>query len=243
MINVMGMDFVELMVEIEERYAIELDENDYTNMRTFGDLVDMVKRTIDKPLDPPIEESRNEIILQSLLAELRLRLPKEVEINEETRLNKLRPYVKQYDIWSFIQQRFPELPSWLHHEFDGKWWRCLGCLGLLISGFIGFCLIFDCYSKGPLTFRITGVIWFGIGFAWLFWIHLRWPYQTIGDAADIITEKRQELLKRRQKQLKARECSSDDIENELRAYMSKTFALKPEKIQRESDLVKDLRLG
>jgi len=90
----MGLELAELAMAIEERYAIELDEDAWKDVRTFGDLVDSVKRLIDQPLDPPIEESRNEIILQSLLAELRLRLPKDVEVNEETQLNKLKPYIK-----------------------------------------------------------------------------------------------------------------------------------------------------
>ena len=236
----MGMDFTHLVLEIEERYAIEIDGGDWVNVRTFGDLVDMVKRKIDRPLDPPIEESRNEIILQSLLAELRSRLPKEVEINEETQLSKLRPYVKQYDTCAVIRQRFPELPSWdaigFRREYYGDGLSCLGFLGVVVAGYIIYGTVSKYFGESLWTFLMAGAIWMSIGFAWLFWIVLRYPYRTVGGVAKTIAE-------RRQKRLKAREYSSDDIENELRAYMSKTFALKPEKIQRESGLVKDLRLG
>ena len=201
----MGLDLAELAMEIEERYAIELEVEAWKDIQTFGDLIDEVKRIIDRPLDPPIEESGNEIILQSLLAELRLRLPREVEVNQETRLKELRPYVKRYDIWPLVQQRFPELPTWR-----------------------GFAL-----RRTPYEERVSclGLPWIG-----LLWIVGCWPHRTVGDVAQAIAKKRQKLLK-------ARECSALDIENDLRAYMSEAFGLKPEKIRREHDLVKDLGLG
>ena len=40
----MGLDIAELVLEIEERYAIELDGDDWVNICTFGDVIDMVKR-------------------------------------------------------------------------------------------------------------------------------------------------------------------------------------------------------
>jgi len=236
----MGMDFVELMLEIEERYAVEIDKDDWVNMRTFGDLVDSVQRVIARSLDPPIEESRNEIILQSLLAELRSRLPKEVEIHEETRLSKLKPYVKRYDIWSFVQRRFPELPSWNNIGVRQSYYvdrpSCLGFLAVTVAWLIVYGITINYFEKTLGAILMAMVTCLGIAFAWLFWIVMRLPHRTIGDVAGAIAVKRQRLLM-------ARELSSEDIENELRVLMSKAFALKPEKIQRESHLVKDLRLS
>ena len=192
----MGLELTELILETGERYAVEFEDNDWANLRTFGDWIDMVKQKIGRTLDPPIEESGYEIILQSLLAELRLRLPKSVEINEGTQLRKLKRYAKRYEVCSFVRQRFPELPSWVCQEFEGS----------------------------------------GIGCAMWFWFVVRPPRRTVGDVAKVITERRQKLLK-------VRDCSVADIENELRDYMCKAFALKPEEIQKESDLVTDLGLG
>ena len=229
----MGLDLAELILEVEERYAVELEGDDCANIRTFGDLIDMVKQKIDKPLDLSIEETGYEIILQSLLAKLRLRLPDNVEVNEDTQLRKLKRYVKPYDIWTFLRLRFPESPSWLHHNDERC---CLGCLGFLAVGLVIISTIFDYFAQGLQVLLTASTIWFGIVFALWFWIFGRPSRQTVGFVAKAIAERRQKLLK-------VRECSVDDIENELRDYMSKAFALKPETIRQESDLVKDLGLG
>jgi len=235
----MGVDIAELLLEVEERYAIELGEDEIGNIRTFGDLVDSIKRTIDKPLDPPIEESRNEIILQSLLAELRARLPRDAEINEETKLKQLRPLVKQHDIWSLVQQRFPELPTWHSVNFRRTFYldrpTFLSFLGVMVAWLV-IGTVSKYFGESLWTFFVAAVPCLLIAFAWLFWTVERLPHRTVGDVAHAIAERRQKLLK-------AREYSSADIENELRIFMSKRFALKPEEIQRESDLVKDLGLG
>jgi len=77
-----------------------------------------------------------------------------------------------------------------------------------------------------------------LGLVWALLLEIvgRLPRYTVGDVAKAIAEKRQKLLK-------VREYSIDDIENDLRTYMSKDFVIKPEKIRRECDLVKDLGLG
>jgi hypothetical protein len=90
----MGLELAELALEIQERYAIELEDDDFANMHTFGGLIDTVKRKIDRPLDHAISETGKEIILQSLLAELRSRLPKNVEINEPERIRRESELVK-----------------------------------------------------------------------------------------------------------------------------------------------------
>ena len=229
----MGLDIAELALEIEERYAVELDGDDWANVCSFGDVIDTVKRKIERPLDPAIEKSGNEIILQALLAESRLHLPRNVEINEETQLRKLRRYTKTHMIWSIIQQRFPEVPSALNNRQPS----CVGCLNvvivvcLIISG-----IIFDWFGKNLWTILVIASAWLGMTFVYPGWRIDHLSHQTVGSVAHSIAEKRQKLLK-------SREYSSDDIENELRDYMSKAFALKPEKIRRESDLVKDLGLG
>ena len=244
----MGMDLVELALEIEERYVVEFDENDWADMLTFGDMIDMVKRKIDRPIDLSIEESGHEIILQSLLAELRLRLPQNVEINEETQLRKLRRYAKNYKIWSFVQQRFPELPSWdsigfrqIHGVGMPNCFEC--CSGIVIFGLLMlimliaiFNIIFGLFGVNQWTVFVSGLFLTSIVLMYLYlFVRHQLEHRTVGDVAKAIAERRQKLLK-------VREYSSDDIENELRNYMSKTFALKPEKILRESELVKDLGL-
>jgi len=235
----MGMDLVELILEVEERYAVELEGDDFANIRTFGDLIDTVKRKIDRPLDLPVEETGYEIIFQSLLTELRLRLPANVEVDADTQLHKLRRYVKNYEVWSVIQLRFPELPSWnavgRRREYYGDRLNCLGFLGAVIAGLVTLGIIFKFFGDNLWTFLAATAIWMSIGLSWLFWIVLRPPYRTVGDIAQAIAERRQKLLK-------VRNCSVADIESELRDYMCKSYGLKPEKIRRESELVKDLGL-
>jgi acyl carrier protein len=236
----MGLELAELILEIQERYAIELEDDDFANMRTFGGLIDTVKRKIDRPLDPATNETGKEIILQSLLAELRARLPKNVEINEDTRSRTLGAYLKQCDAGEVIRQRFPELPSWVavgyRREYRGDWLNILSFWGVMIAMFVIVAIAMKYFGENIWSFLIAAVPCLGIALVWLFLIVLRVPYRTLRDVAHVIAEKRQTLLK-------VHEYSADDIENELREYMSKAFALKPEKIRRESDLVKDLGLG
>ena len=236
----MGMDFAELALEIEERYIVEFEDDDWASMQTFGDVIDTVKRKIDRPLDLSIEESGNEIILQSLLAELRLRLPQNVEINEETRLHKLRRYVKNCGDWSSLQQRFPELPGWRDIGFR----RIYQVSKLIFSGFVAivvfwlitFLVLSEYFGENLWTLLAAIIPWLGITFFWLYLTLSHSPPRTVGDVAKAVA-------KRQQKLLKVRGYSSEDIENELRIYMSEAFTLKPEKIRRESDLVKDLGLS
>lgn len=236
----MGLELAELALEIEERYAIEIGEDDWDNVHTFGDLVDAVKRKIDQPLDPPIEESRNEIILQSLLAELRTRLPEDIPLDEETRLSTLSPYVKQYDIWSIVQRRFPELPTWNAIGFRRSYHvdlpSFLGFLGVLIIWIVVFGTAQKYFGESLWSFLGAAVPCLAVAFVWLTWICMRLPHRTVGNVATAIASKRQRLLK-------AREYSAEDIENDLRVYMSEAFAIKPEDIKRESGLVTDLALG
>ena len=236
----MGLDLAELILDIEESYAVELDNDDCANIYTFGDLIDTVKRKIDRPLDLSIEESGHEIILQSLLAELRLRLPKNVEINEETQLRKLRRYEKNHKIWSFVQKRFPELPSWYSNDLRltvlNHFITLSSLLGVGVVGVLILSIILDFFEESLLTILVYFVILYMVGTFLFFWQVGRQPHQMVSDFAKDIAERRQKLLK-------VREYSSEDIENELRDYMSKAFALRPEKILRESELVKDLGLG
>jgi hypothetical protein len=105
------------------------------------------------------------------------------------------------------------------------------CLAIFVG------IIFESIGMMFVSFLIAAFSCLGIiALVRLFWVVFRLPYQTLRDVAHAIAEKRQTLLK-------VREYSSDDIENELREYMSKAFALKPEVIRRESELVKDLGLG
>ncbi len=231
----MGLDIVELMLEIEEQYAIEVDEDDAKDVRTFGDLVDMVKRSINKTPPMNAEQAGYEVVRDSLLAELRIWLPKDLNVDEHTKLKELKRHVKRRDIWSAIQERFPELPSWRLINMRRTWFvdapMYLGFLGVIIS-----CWFISTYLEEIVAWWMISTIMLGIGLAWLFLIVGRLPHRTIGDVAEEITQKRQTRCK-------AQQLSVETIEEELRTMLVEGFALKPEEIHRDSDLFKDLRLS
>lgn len=234
----MGLEIAELMLEVEERYAIEIDEDDVKDLSTFGDLVDLVKRKIDEPLRPEIAESSYEIILSSFLAELLSLIPKEIQVDETTKLSELKPFVKRRDIWSIVQKRFPELPSWKQIGLRRVYFldkpTIFGFFGVMVVWMI----VFTCIGERP-DWRISiaaMVACLGTGLGWLFLFAGRLPHRTIGDVV-------KEIVEKRQKRLRASQLSSDEVEYELRNFVCKAFALKSEKVRRESELVKDLGLG
>ena len=52
----MGLEMVEIIMEIEERYDITLDENDAPDLRTFGDCVEAVHREVNRTREATMEE-------------------------------------------------------------------------------------------------------------------------------------------------------------------------------------------
>ncbi len=202
----MGLEIAELMLEVEERYAIVIDEDDVMNVETFGDLVDMVKRNIDKTPSYAEAESSYDIILAALLAELRTLLPPQMEFDENTTLKELKRYEKRGQLWVAVNERFPEMPAWMLSSMSKG--ISLGCAVVLVLP-----VLLGLVERGCIR------------------------DQTLADVAA-------EIVQKRRNRLRAPTLSAGEIESELREIICEQFGVRePEKITRETDLVKDLGLG
>ncbi len=223
----MGLESAELMLAIEERYAFEIDEEDVKDVETFGDLCDMVKRNIDKTPSHEETEASYDIILAVLLAELRKISPPQMEIDENT---KWPPFPSQ-----MIQERFPELddsmciymPAWY-----GWMWTLVA---FATCG--SWIWLLKLIEKNSFSWFSTGLCLILVLLTCFLISNRGWKSRTIGYVAAEITRKRQNRLR-------APTLSSEEIESELREIICEQFGVRePEKITRETDLVKDLGLG
>ncbi len=228
----MGLEFAELTLAIEERYA---NEDNFKAVETFGDLCDMVKREIDKIPDRDEAEASYDIILANLLAELRTVLPSKIETDEHTKLTALKHYEKRERLWFVMQGRFPELVDKPFHykmyKYDGLLSFCVG-----VSWFVSLIL-----WKGGFTDDVYGLnaFRFSISLAviWLFCRIILRKARTIGDIAE-------EIVKKRHCRFMAQKLTAEELESELREIICEQFDVRePEKITRATGLVKDLRLG
>ncbi|GHT42348.1 hypothetical protein FACS189443_5270 [Planctomycetales bacterium] len=239
----MGLDAVELLIEIEDEFCFEFDENFWHHADTFGDVVDEVRRQLaQKTVKEPDENEQTVLMeLQTVLQEL---FPEQKSFSKEDKIARIIPYWKQSKYLGRLRQQFPELqwkqPRWIGFTLTVLVWTLIGSIPLyllylllLIAGLVlreqiilglshivGFALL-GCIAGVILTVVTAGFLS---------------PINTVGECATQIAEKRKQLHEWQQ-------ADENEIEEKLRKIFAKVLFVKPETIRRESTLSKDLNIG
>ena len=128
----MGLDFVELIMEVENRYVITLpgNDDDWASINTFGEFVELVYRRINELRNAAREEVNVGIVSAALVAQMRTLAPKGVVVNAETEMRVFVPALKrdECETWQRLQKRFPELDNW--HKYCPVR-KGLGCISFV----------------------------------------------------------------------------------------------------------------
>lgn len=238
----MGLDAVELLLEIEDECYCEFDENFWHHAKTFGDVVDEVRRQLaQKTVKEPDENEQTVLIeLQTVLQELS---PEQKSFSKEDKIACIIPYWKQSKHLTQLRQRFPELqwkkPRWMGFILLSAPWLLIG-----VTLFMPLCGIlwtaghvFQNQTILMLSRIIVYTLLWNFGFLILMVLIERFlsPINTVGECATQIAEKR--------KQLKEWQRDENNIEEKLRKMFADFLCIKPETIRRESTLYKDLHIG
>jgi hypothetical protein len=107
----MGLDIIELQLEIEDKFGISLDDEFWQNAGTFGDVVDSVFQRLQNSPAAAFENQTYSTVLAELQEELENILPGQESYGENIKLTRLIPFWKRRRIWDTLRQRFKTLPS------------------------------------------------------------------------------------------------------------------------------------
>ena len=186
----MGLDFVELMMDTEERFQIVFpDDTPFQEVRTIGDYIDLTRQCIEsyesnESCAAEIEQEIRQQVKETIMG-LSNRLP--VEIGDETNLKELLPpRKKRWRLW----HRLPE--QWkLTADQNGKEPRLkrIGCFPLLTMEILAILAMFIIPAQYALlqlaavllsiTFFILGCFWNSLVYRWFF--DFPGEIQTVGD--------------------------------------------------------------
>jgi acyl carrier protein len=243
----MGLDFVELMLEIEDEFDVALVDTELNHAETtFGDVVNVVYQKITTKT---YDTNDYETTVLKLRKELKKLVPELQNFDENTPLNSQIPFWQRYKVFNSLQISFPMLPDFFVPDIITLIKIDL-ILFLLAVVSLGLFIIVRLTMLVPeaeqmffacLTFSTTAV--WGVFLLILLVAMLLTAFpsllqkgfrrMSISDWARMLVEKT-DRLERMTKQ----EC-----EETLRNIFCKTLNLKPEKITLESKLAKDLAIG
>ncbi|MGL4942635.1 MAG: acyl carrier protein [Thermoguttaceae bacterium] len=239
----MGLDLVELSLEIESRYGVELRADDWASVETFGDLVDSVARRQGETRE--MLASRETFDAESVRSDI-LRVlggPPEAMSRRERLAASMR-----------LRKAFPEI-----QEQRLSCWATLLCASVFVATFLSS-LVFvvtrdwrsilgDQHPVEFVTFMTASFLALGGSglVAWCLTKTLSWLLTpTPRLAVDVIVEEILEYRRRLKEKIDSRpaELSSELLEEELRTFIATNFGFRdPQKITRASRLVRDLGLG
>jgi acyl carrier protein len=235
----MGLDAVELILEIESEFDIELD-TEFASYVTFGDVVDGVYQKITTKT---YDAKDYETMLSKLREELKKLVPEQQNFNENTKLNRLIPFWQRYKVFSSLQVSFPLLPYFAVPDIITLvkidlflFLSAMVSLGLsiIVPESVQILFVIPMYS----IVMVLGVFLLILLCAILltaFPSLLRKSVRemTIGESAQILVEKT----------IRLERMTKQECEATLRNIFCKTLSLKPTKITLESKLIEDLHIG
>jgi len=253
----MGLDSVELILAIEDKFGIYFDEKDsiwHKPDATFGDVVDEIRRLLTEktntvsgrdsaPADYCYEMALTE--LQNCLKEM---FPLR-NVSETERIARIVPYWKQSKHLAAIKKRFPEI------ECKERTGIIAGIIAFLWAGLLVFTTIlsislskvllqgsFVLKKLVYLPFLVLGILYGMVAIVFLSVYSISWIRKfipvigTVGDYARQIAAKRQQWNE-------WQEADGVKLEAELRKIFADTLGWHPEVIERKSLLGEDLDVG
>lgn len=232
----MGLDVVELVIAVEEHFAIAIDDVDASQVRTVGDLERLVAR---KLLPRDGEAFLTSFTFYRLRSALRQRFGvARAQVTPEASLGDLVPQQRRRDAWATLASTL----AWTLPEL-----RRNGTLAVAIPVF-GLMLVPTAIVAGTLGIVSTATGWAIVLAAlpamWLAYratdplaVHLPPECSTVGQATGAILALNFGRIAR------DRQAWSDkDLWNSLQRTIVEQLRVKPEEVTREARLVEDLAL-
>lgn len=241
----MGLDLVELVMEVEKTFGIRFDDEDYPCMQTVGDMHDVIVRKGRRPLPKGDTASRGNPPCLTLIAFVRLRQAlthrfalSRNTIRPETRLDGIIPRRSRGSWWSGLEEglalKLPRLerPPWLRTMFGIAW------LPLGVFLFV-FCAL--AWDTGPalLVFPTLGAAYF---LAW----RVTQPLATyLGPELCTVGGLSRRIASLNYPALAAQDpvVQRDDVMATLIEIISKQLMIPRNEITREKSFIEDLGCG
>lgn len=236
----MSLDYLDLSLDIEERFDVSLDRERLQSAKTFGDILDMLIDRIQETPIPPETEQRSEeqeyrATLEELKTELQTLVPNCGDLSETTKLAKIIRFGQRYRIWTALRTRFPVLP--LENPTQNRkmftWLTYMGPVtfaAVILSGI-------KMFEWGKWIFAVSMIILFAMFFGGAIYFIAQYfssPYKTVGDLAD-------EIAQRRCRNARFRQANREEIAEMLREIFRKVLALDAKnEIRFDSRLREDL---
>lgn len=234
----MGIDLLELSIGIEREFGVDLEREFWSRETTFGNVVDEVMRRYDMHKVEREIASTHDETLKELCDEIKRILSTNRDVNENTRFAAIIPFWRRGKFWLSLRERFPMLEP-LNAYRNRQLINLFSIEPFFFFGGLLFCSLCSIVDNVILqylfgTLGIIGLVGFFATFPLAVRNHLLiMPYKRIGDAAQMITEKRcrfEELQR----------GNPDEFEAALREIFCAVLFIKPEKVTREATLYKDL---
>jgi acyl carrier protein len=240
----MELDAAQLILAIEDEFCYEFDEDFWHHAKTFGDVVDEVRRRLAQKTVKEQDENEQTVLteLQEVLREM---FPEQKMFDKDNKIARIIPYWKQSKYLTQLRQRFPELqwknPRWIDFILFSLIWTFFGSVILLVPLCVLLTLAEAVFQKQiipKLFYLVAGFASLGVfGSSILFMsiVSFSSPINTVGEGAAQIAEKRRQLKEWLQ-------ADESEFEDKLRKFFADVLGINPEMIRRESTLGNDLNI-
>ena len=223
----MGLDFVELIVEIEKKFEISINESEVYHADTVGKLSDVIYQRLRKDAQDPCPTQKGfYIIRHNLISEYKL---SRSEITPDTKLNDIIPKKKRRKMWKSLIKAITKDSRNLELELT-LWPNIV---------FIYFCpilvLLLVLYLLPWEAFWLAIIAAFTT--AWLFAWFLTPLKNKIPDDCSTVKDLIPYITTRSTKV-----WGKDEVYEEIKNLIVEMFAIKPSLITPNSHIIDDLGL-
>jgi hypothetical protein len=236
----MGLDVVELVMAIEERFEIDIPDDEASNARTVGDLYQLVlTKVANVPETTPATCLTSAAFYRTrrgLLSTLPLNRR---EIRPSTPLAPLLPLSQRRRLWKGVQRKIElRLPN-----LERPWWLRLG---LILTGLVAVCAPLGTQRLKALwpwdlvSLSLLGLLLGGILIVATPFLAVGFPSSatTVGDLSRVVLAGNQARLSGELKRM-----SPQDVWEILVAVIVKQVNVDASRIVPEAGIVDDLGIG
>jgi hypothetical protein len=233
----MGLEFVQIVMDVEESFGISFEDDEFTDINTIGDFAEAIKRKLPNPGEGPCLTSHCFYILRSSL--IRLFGISRRDLKPTTSMDHLFSSVDRRTKWNNLSKdlelRLPDLcrPTWL----EGIIW---GGAGLLLLAAITSSFLNNVSSNLPWVFATTAIGFFILAYKATEPFATRFPSHctTLGGVSRGLLQLNFGKISSRQKS-----WTDQEVWDSLKRIILETAKVDPDEIVPEAHIYKDLALG
>lgn len=232
----MGLDAVELIIEIEEAFSLEIPDGELSHILTVGDLYDYLKANFSPP-------STSATCLSAITFYSLRRAAQSVGVTERVRprdaTTKLLPPTDRRNFWRQFQSvsglRLPRLQR-------PRWLTAAATTAVLSTAVVASILLYRQSGSQVIALSVGAISLLGLGLFAVFVtlpsaIHPARNFQTVRGLVETTLGLNFQTLNERYSH------QPTDIWVALRAIIAEQLGISPDKITPDSSFVNDLGLG